>query len=920
VPVGPRVWPPPTELIDRRSERRVLDQLSDDVLKGESRALVIYGEPGVGKSALLDYLAGSASGCLVARTAGVQSEMELPYAGVQQLCAPMLDHLERLPVPQRDALRTAFGLSMGPVPDRFLIGLAVLSLLSEVGADQPLICLVDDYQWLDFASALVLGFAARRLGAESVGLIFAARAAGDGLAGLPELTLEGLRDVDAGALLDSVIPGKLDARVRAQIVAETRGNALALLELPRGLTPAELAVGFELPGSVPLAGSIEESFGRRVVALPKQTRRLLLIAAADPTGDLTLLWRAAARQRISPEEAAPAAEAGLAEFADRVLFRHPLARSAVYRSASLEDRRQAHHALAQAIDPHIDPERHAWHRAQASPGPDDDVAAELDRSAQRAVARGCLAAAGEYLQRAVALTVDPVQRSERAVTAAQGKIRAGDFDAAVELLAIANDGRADDLLEARVDLVRAQLAYVTNRGNDAPPLLLQAARRLGPVDPALSRSTYLDALSAAIFAGRLASPGGGVLEVAGAITTAPPPPGVVPRVLDLLLDGLAATYNDGYSAALPTLRRALADFGADMSSEDELRWLWLASVAAMRVWDDDRWESLSSRHLQLARETGALSELPLALISRTYVLLFSGDLATAAALTAETDAFNEAIGTNLAPYGALGLAALRGDEANAKAWIKRALDDASERGEGVGITFAEWANAVLHNGFGRYDLALAAARRATAYGADPGSLIWPLLELIEAAARTGATANGLDACEQLSEMTSASGTDWALGLEARSRALFSNSEEAEPQYRESIVRLGRTRMRVDLARAHLLYGEWLRRERRPTDAREQLRTAYRMLEAMGVEAFAERARRELRATGESVRKRTMPIPHTELTAQEAEIARLARVGLSNPEIGTRLFISAHTVQYHLRKVYAKLGITSRSQLDRNLLQ
>jgi DNA-binding CsgD family transcriptional regulator len=510
-----------------------------------------------------------------------------------------------------------------------------------------------------------------------------------------------------------------------------------------------------------------------------------------------------------------------------------------------------------------------------------------------------------------------VQRAERAVSAAQSKVRAGAFDAAVELLAMAEAGPINDLTQARIDLVRAELAYVTNWGNDAPALLLTAARRLEPIDTDISRATYLDALSAAMFAGRFANPGAGVLDVAGAAAVAPPPPSP-PGARDLLLDGLAASYNQGYAAGLPMLRQALAIFGDGMSAEEQLRWIWLATVAAMRVWDDGRWDALSSRHVQLARETGALSELPLALVSRTCALVFAGELTVAASLTEETQAVKEAIGSNLAPYGALGVAAYRGDIKTAETLIDATLDDVQQRREGAGITFAEWANAVLNNGLGRYDKALGAAQRATAYEPDLGSLIWPIVELIEAAARTGTTETAASAYRQLSDMTSMSRTDWALGLEARSGALLSDGQVAEHLYRDSIVRLGRTRQRLDLARAHLLYGEWLRRQRRPIDAREQLRAAHHMLDAMGVEAFAERAGRELRATGDAPRRRTVAAKHTELTRQEAQIARLARDGLSNPEIGTRLFISAHTVQYHLRKVFAKLGVTSRSQLYRVL--
>jgi DNA-binding CsgD family transcriptional regulator len=895
----------------------VLERLADAVRAGESQVLVLHGEAGVGKTALLDHLAGHAPGCRVTRAAGVQSEMELAFAGVHQLCAPTLDCLDTLPAPQREALRIAFGMSSGPAPDRFLIGLAVLSLLSHAAARQPLLCLVDDHQWLDRASAQILAFAARRLGVESVGLVFATRDPGGDLAGLPELGVTGLRKADARVLLDAALSGPIDERVRDQIIAETRGNPLALLELPRELTPEELAGGFGLP-ALPLAGSIEQNFQRRVGALPRQTQRLLLLAAADPSGDPALVWRAAALLGIGTEAAVPATEAGLAEFGTRLLFRHPLARSAAYQSVSVQDRKEAHRALAEATDPRVDPDRRAWHRAQAAPGPDEGVAAELERSADRARARGGLTAAAAFLERSAMLTLDPAKRAARALAAARAKSQAGAYSAALDLLTVAEAGPLTDLQHAHADLARAQLAFIADRAAEAPPLLLKAAVRLSHIDPGLSRATYLDALTAAIFTNRLASPGCDLLYVAHAVADAPPPPRV-PRAPDLMLDGLAAHYNDGYAAGMPLLRGALASFGDDMSAEEELRWLWVAcAVAATRVWDMESWDVLSARHVQLARDTGALSELPLALTSRAFVQLFAGQLGAAASLTDELQTVKEATGTCLAPYGALGLAAFRGEETTARALIAATMEDVTLRGEGNGITFAEWANALLNNGLGQYDKAAEAALHACDYDVDLGSLIWTMPELVEAAVRTGRTEAAAWANERLEEMTCACATPWARGIRARSRALLSEGETAEQLYRESVSELSRTRLRVDLARAHLLYGEWLRRERRRADAREQLRTAHGMLEAIGAAGFAERARRELRSTGESARKRSYVAGHEELTAQELLVARLASDGLSNPEIGTRLFISAHTVQYHLRKVFAKLGITSRSQLDRVL--
>lgn len=902
-------------LIGRRAECEVIDQLVEVVCAGESRALVIHGEAGVGKSALLDYLAERAWDCRVLRAAGVQSEMELAFAALHQLCGPMLDRLERLPEPQRDALRTAFGVIAGPPPDRFLIGLAVLGLLSEIADERPLLCLIDDEQWLDQASAQVLTFVARRLVAESVGLIFAARVPGRDLADLPQLVVSGLADADARALLDTVLTGPLDARVRDQIVAETRGNPLALVELPRGRSAQQLAGGFGLLSAVRLSGSIEENFRQRISAMPEPTRNLLLVAAAEPTGDPALIWAAAARLEIGADAAAPAVDEGLAEFDSRVRFRHPLGRSAAYHSRSLQQRQQVHRALAEVTDPLSDPDRRAWHLARAATGPDENVATELLRSAGRAQARGGAAAAAAFLERATVLTLDPVQRAQRALDAAAAKAQAGAFDAALDLIDLAEAGPLSDLQHARVDLVRAQLAFVTNRGSDAPLLLLKAAKRLEPVDAALARATYLEALSAAMFAARLAS-GCGILDVARAAAALPRP--VNPRLSDFLLDGLTAQFTDGYARGLAILRRAIDAAGSRTSSDDDLRCLWLSGIAALHVWDDESWDVLSARHVELARAAGALTELPLALSSRAVMLLAAGELTTAESLIHEAETVTEATGDRVAPHGALGLAAFRGRAAEATALIEATERDVIRRGEGVGLTIAEWAQAVLGNGIGDYQAAVAAARRAAQQLADIGVSAWAAVELVEAAVRSGMSDIAADALHRLGEMTSASGTDWARGVEARSRALLSEGAEAERLYQEAIDRLGRTRMRAELARAHLLYGEWLRRERRRIDAREQLRIAHGMLDAIGMEAFAERARRELRATGETARKRTAAVSGEQLTAQETQIARLARDGLSNPEIGARLFISARTVQYHLRKVFAKAGISSRSQLDRVL--
>jgi len=863
----------------------VLGRFTDGVRAGESRVLVVRGEPGVGKTALLEYLVGQASGCRVARAAGVQSEMELAFAGLHQLCAPMLDRLESLPAPQRDALRTAFGISAGPAPDRFLVGLAVLGLLSEVAGERPLVCVVDDEQWLDRTSAQALGFVARRLAAEPVGLAFAARVTGEELAGLPELVVEGLGDGDARALLGSVLAGPLDARVRDRIVAETRGNPLALLELPRGLTPAQLAGGFGLPGAMPLSGRIEDRFGQRVEALPEQARRLLLVAAAEPAGDPLLVWQAAGRLGIGAEAAAPGVEAGLIEFGAQVRFRHPLVRSAAYRSAPVRDRQAVHAALAEVTDPQLDPDRRAWHRAQAAPGPDEDVAAELERSAGRAQGRGGLAAAAAFLERAALLTRAPGRRAQRLLAAARAKCDAGGLDAALGLLVAVEAGPLDQLQIAEVERLRGQIALDQRRGDHAAPLLLGAARRLEAVNVGLARTAHLDALVAAIWASDMGS--SGVREAAEAARAAPPGPGP-PRVVDVLLDAVALRLTKGYAEAAPALDRALQMVVAlEVSPGEADRWLWLAGgrigqIIAMELWDFDSWHALATAQVQFARSTGALMHLAFALnyLARTHML--AGELAMATRLVEED----------------------------------HLIAEATARGASRLISLADYASSVLGNGLGQHAAACDAARRA--FEREPmgyGSHIVP--EAAEAAARTGDAELARATLEWLSERTRVTPTEWVLGIEARVRALLGEGEAADSAYRESIQRLGRTRVRAQLARAHLLYGEWLRRERRRGEAREQLRTAHEMLDAMGMEAFAERARRELQATGETARKRTVQAT-VELTAQEAQVARLARDGLSNPQIGARLFISTRTVQYHLGKVFTKLGISSRGQLDQVL--
>jgi DNA-binding CsgD family transcriptional regulator len=894
----------------RADECGFLDEFVSSIRQSESRSLVIRGEAGIGKTALLDYLLEAASDLSVVRALGVQAEVELAYASLQQLCAPLLDRLAGLPAPQRGALEIVFGLSAGAPPDRFLVGLAVLSLLSEAADERPLLCVIDDAQWLDQASARTLAFVARRLLADPVGIVFAAREPGEELQHLPELEVHGLRNGEARGLLQSAMRFKLDERVRDRIIAEARGNPLALLELPRGLTGTQLAGGFGLLEPRELSGRIEESFGGRLAALPEDTRLLLLVAAAEPTGDPVLLWGAGERLGIGPAAAEAAEADALLTIGERVIFRHQLVRSAVYRSAAREDRRAVHLALAEVTDPEVDPDRRAWHLATAAVGPDEQVALELERSAGRAQARGGFAAAAAFLQRAVALSTDPGARAERLLAAGQASFQAGAFDEALRSVAAAEAGPLNESQRARVVLLRGRAAFAAGRGRDAPRLLFEAARRLEPFDMELARESYLTAFGAAVTAGHYAE-GNMPLEICRAVRALPAPAGP-PRPLDLLLDGLALLITDGRASATPTLRPA-AKALLSIPAEDVLRWGWMTTGPAIALWDEEGFRATAERNLRLVRDAGALSELPVYLSTLGFPSAWMGDFAGAASLITEAESVAAATGSRFPPFTALRLRALQGREAEASKLMAAVSELSAATGQGYAATWAHWEAAVLYNGLARYEEASSAARQATAKPLEPWVSVWALVELVEAAARGGDPDLAGDALERLAETTQPSGTDFALGIEARCRALLSDGAAAEECYRKAIDRLSRTRLRPELARAHLLYGEWLRREQGRVDAREQLRAAYEQFTSIGMEAFAERARRELSASGEEVRKRRVET-RDELTAQEQQIARLARDGVSNAEIAAQLFISPRTVEWHLRNVFTKLGIRSRYEL------
>lgn len=904
-----------TGLFGRRDECKVLDDLLAQARAGRSGVLVLRGEAGIGKTELLNHLCDRATGCRVVRAAGVQSEMELSYAALHQLCAPLLSHLDDLPEPQRDALRTAFGMRVGDAPDRFLVGLATLSLLAGAVGDEPLLCLVDDAQWLDRVSAQILGFVARRLLAESVLLVLAVRESGspDILADLPELAVRGLSERESRRLLDSVVTGPLDQRVRDRVIAEARGNPLALLELPRGLTAVELAGGFPGPGARPLSSQIEAGFLRRIQSLPAEARQLLLIAATEPVGDVTLLRDAAERLGISVDTAVTHAEAsGLMTLGTWVRFRHPLVRSAAYRAVGFEERRRVHAALADSIDASAYPERRVWHLASASTGPDEAVAAELEGSAGRAYARGGVAAAAAFLHRATELTPDPVRRGARALAAAQAEYQAGAFDVARELVDAAELSHLDEVGAAQATLLRGQIMSAAKSASAGLPLLLEAAKRLQPYDAVLAGETYRDAIYAALTAGRLAT--GGVRDVAEAVLSAPGRVDAGSRE-GLLLTGLARVITEGYSAGAPILQEAVDAFRTGgLSREQALGWLPLVCRMAHSTWDFAAWSELSARLVDSARGNGALAVLPSALLLRLSNRVFAGDLRGADSLAVEANAIGEATGSGFfAHYGALVVEPFKGRESTTRQAIETLTHDRLLQDEGKVTTATQWAAAVLYNGLGRYEEAFASAERGCENPQELGLSLQSRVELVEAAARLGRAAQVAEAVRTIEEMAQVSGTDWVLGISAATRALVSEGHDADVLHREAIERLDTAQARMDGARARLRYGEWLRLEQRQAEARSQLSEAYTMLGEAGAEAFAERARRELQAVGVKVRKRASATPVV-LTAKEVEIARLAQGGFTNPEIGARLFLSPHTVEWHLRKIFAKLGISSRKEI------
>jgi DNA-binding CsgD family transcriptional regulator len=900
-------------LLGREAECQALDQLVTTVESGQSAVLVLRGEAGIGKSALLDFVTGRATGLRTVTAAGAESEIELAFGGLHQLCRPLLSGLPRLPEPQRRALETAFGLTEGGAPERFLVGLAALNLLADAAAERPLLCVIEDAQWLDRVSAQTIAFIARRLFAESIGLVLAVRETGaaDEMAGLPQFELKGLRESDARALVERAMPGRIDVRIRDRIVAEAHGNPLALLELPKGASLTELAGGFGLPDAGGLSGRIEESFIGRIAELPPPTQRLLLLAAAEPVGDVLLLRRAAAAEGLEASAWPPAEAAGLLEVGTRVRFRHPLVRSAAYRSAGAEERQTAHRTLADATDPQADPDRRAWHRAGAAVGPDEDVAADLERSANRAQARGGAAAAAAFLTRAAELSPDSGHRAARALAAAQATFQAGAFEAALELGKVAKLNGLDELGLAQLTLLRGRIRALMWGQLNGAPFLLTAAKQLETLDHSLMLATYRETIYTVLTGAAVSS------EISDAYLGAPRPP--EPTRDMLLLDGVTRMTAEGYAAGAPLLHAAVTAYRVDgVTKEEGLGWLPLACRLAQDAWDFESWSALTERLLEIAREAADLPALAVALQHRIMNRAHAGDLSSVESHAAEGVTIGEAVGSDFwSHYARLFSGPWLGREDT----TNQAVDAISTAMRGVvGHTKVtadmQWAVAVLRNGQGRFEEAYDAAKIASEHPEELGLSIPSMVEFVEAAVKAGHPAEAAEVAARIVDMTRATATDWGLGTAAGVRALVSDGSDAEALYAEAFQRLARTGASMVLARMRLLYGEWLRGQQRRMDAREQLRLAHRMFREMGAQAFAGRAGRELSATGEVVQPATPR--RVELTAQEAQIARLAGDGLTNPEIGAQLFISPHTVEWHLRKVFAKLGIRSRKQLRATL--
>ncbi len=898
-------------LIGRRHEQQELARLIDGTRHGRSGSLVIRGEPGIGKTALINDALTHAAQLQCIEISGVEYESELPYASLHQVCRPLLGHLDDLPPPQRQALLVVFGMTGGDPPDRFRVAMAAMRLLGEAARTGPVVCAVDDAQWVDRASLQALAFIARRLAADPIAMVFAARPSFDGaeLVGLPELWLRGLDDRAARELLARSLPGHLDERTHESILSEAAGNPLALLELHRVLTPVQLAGGWGLAKAG--ANGVEAVYSDVLARLPTPTTTLLLVAAAEPGGEPADIWAAAAQLGVGVEAAEPAEAAGLLTFDRQIRFRHPLVRSAVYQFATPAQRRAAHQALAEVLVGRVDEARRVWHRAHAAAGPDESVAVELETAARKARARGGVAAAAAFLTSALELTADPAERDRRAEEAARATLDAGAPDDAAALLSRI-DTTATASVPAPIEILRAEIAFATRRGGDTPVVLLGCAERLKSIDPALSRQTYLKAILTSIFAGRLSESDAADPAAVAAACAEDLPAVDKPKAPDLLLDGLVRRFTTGYRSAAPALAHALREFCGDASARRaDAQWYGLAGRVALDLWDQTAWAAIGQWQVDALRRSGMLTLLPVALAHRAGVAVHAGRLAEAEGFITEAQAISAAIGVPPPGYIEPVLAAFRGQREQTVELVREGTDSGTERGEGRVIPLVGYAEAVLHNSFGDYDGALKATRWAIQYD-DLGMSGYGLVERVEAGALSGDHATAHEALDQLLERTTASGTDMAKGMAARSRALLADRSRAEPLFVEALEHLRRCEVDMLLARVHLLYGEWLSRRGRP-EAAAQLRRAHGVFAPARADALAARARRGLSGLGESVPAPASG-PADRLGRQELAIARLVRGGHTNAEIAEQLFLSPRTVEWHLTKIFGKLGIASRREL------
>jgi DNA-binding CsgD family transcriptional regulator/nucleoside-triphosphatase THEP1 len=905
-------------LLGRRDECEQLDGLLGEVREGRTRTLIIHGEAGVGKTTLLEYAIATATDFRVVRVAGVEAETSFDLAALHQVLLPFLPRLDALPVPQRRALSRVFGRTGGPVPDRFLVGLASLTLLADAAVEQPLLVVLDDAQALDQASTTLLAFIARRLDADRVAILVAFRDPVEQtpwLEEIPELHLSGLQENDARALLASA---GLAEPSHEQALATAAGNPLALVELASAAALLQAGGPSAWTEPLPIGDRLQEYFLRRVLELPTDSQELLLLAAVERHGDGDLILRAAAKLAIADQAAGPLEAERLLTFQPSVGFRHPLIRSAVYHGASPPRRQRAHAALAAALGPD-EADRRAWHRAAASPDLDEDVAGELEASAVRARDRGGYRASAALLVRAAELTPDADRRRLRFVHAASDAFAAGAPAVAKDLLEKAVPGLNDPVVWTEVRLLEAQTQFALGESSTVPAALVEVAKALEPLDVSRARATLLDAWMAALYAGRSAGEADerSIYRLARGI---PRPPQMPEAPADLLLDGIALLDVD-YPAGVLRLRRAIQACLNDKGAEEEdLRLVFFASQVAIELWDEQAQQALAARAVGSARRRGALTLLLPALGYQSLGEIQRGQFAAAETTLAQGDDLAEAIGSKgfFGAFDRLPLLVWRGDERRARVVAAAAMRESVVQGQGGRVTSARAALAILELGLGNYEAARLAAQPV--YDEDPfyfGTVITP--DLIEAAARSDARELAVAALKRLSTRARASGTPKALGLLARSSALLANNADAEPLYAAAVEHLRRSHALPELARAHLLFGEWLRHRQRRHDARDQLRTAYELFDSIGANAFAARARVELLATGERPRRRAFET-RDELTPQEAAIARLVSEGGTNREIAARLFISPSTVDYHLRKVFRKLGVKSRTELARVLLQ